>query len=61
MLLKTYFKLNQVSLSKNVLKAVAAYRGDTPTLDMFPKSQQTTYKYYVGVIDFLEENYKDVS
>lgn len=32
-----------------------------PELDSFPKSQQVTFKYYEGVLAFLEENYVDVS
>jgi hypothetical protein len=31
-----------------------------PTLDAFPKAHQLTFKYYVGVIYFLEENYEEV-
>jgi hypothetical protein len=31
-----------------------------PTLDTFPKAHQVTFKYYVGVIYFLEENYEEV-
>ena len=31
-----------------------------PTLDAFPKSHIVTFKYYVGVIFFLEEDYKQV-
>ncbi|CAG8972714.1 hypothetical protein HYALB_00008629 [Hymenoscyphus albidus] len=57
LLLKTYFKLNQIGLSKNILNAIRAYKGDMPLLDKFPASQQVTYKYYIGVICFLEENY----
>ncbi|RDL42441.1 uncharacterized protein BP5553_02420 [Venustampulla echinocandica] len=57
LLFKTYFKLGSVSLSKNILKALQAYRGDMPPLDNFPLSHQVTFKYYVGVICFLEENY----
>jgi hypothetical protein len=52
--------LNSISLSKNILKAIQAYRGDMPTLDAFPKAHQVTFKYYVGVIYFLEENYEEV-
>ncbi|KAN0094062.1 hypothetical protein V8E51_017246 [Hyaloscypha variabilis] len=59
LLFKTYFKLNSISLSKNILKAIQAYRGDMPTLDAFPKAHQVTFKYYVGVIYFLEENYEE--
>jgi hypothetical protein len=32
-----------------------------PELDAFPKAHQVTFKYYVGVILFLEENYVQVS
>lgn len=31
-----------------------------PQLDQFPKSQQVTFKYYEGVLFFLEENYVEV-
>ncbi|KAI1383887.1 PCI domain-containing protein [Hypoxylon trugodes] len=57
LLFKSYFKLNSTPLSKNILKAIQAGRGDMPTLDKFPKSQQVTFKYYEGVLSFLEENY----
>lgn len=57
LLFKTYFKLNSASLARTILKALASYRGDMPTLDKFPTSQRVTFKYYEGVLDFLEENY----
>lgn len=60
LLFKTYFKLNSASLSRNVLKALSAYKGDMPPLSAFPKSQQVTFKYYEGVLTFLEENYVEV-
>lgn len=31
-----------------------------PPLSKFPKSQQVTYKYYEGVLRFLEEDYVQV-
>ncbi len=31
-----------------------------PALDKFPASQQVTFKYYEGVLAFLEENYVEV-
>jgi hypothetical protein len=61
LLFKTYFKLNSISLSKNILKAIQAYRGDMPSLESFPMAHQVTFKYYIGVIYFLEENYVEVS
>ena len=60
LLFKTYFKLNQASLSRNVLRALGAYRGDMPPLEGFPRSQRVTFKYYQGVLFFLEENYVEV-
>jgi COP9 signalosome complex subunit 12 len=60
LLFKTYFKLNSASLSRNILKALSAYQGDMPSLAVFPKSQQVTFKYYEGVLFFLEENYMAV-
>lgn len=61
LLFKTYFKLNSASLSRNILRALTAYKGDMPGLDKFPKSQRVTFKYYEGVVYFLEENYAEVS
>lgn len=60
LLFKTYFKLNSVSLSKNILRALNASKTDMPPLESFPRSHIVTFKYYVGVIFFLEENYKQV-
>lgn len=37
-----------------------ASRGDMPDLEQFPKAHQVTYKYYLGVISFLDENYTEV-
>ncbi|KAI9892144.1 MAG: COP9 signalosome (CSN) subunit [Vezdaea aestivalis] len=58
LLFRTYFKLNSISLCKNILRALAATNTDLPPLSAFPKSHQVTYKYYLGVIHFLEEDYK---
>lgn len=57
LLFKTYFRLNQASLSRNILKNLRANERDMPSLNQFPKSQQVTFKYYEGVLFFLEENY----
>ncbi|KAK5631551.1 hypothetical protein RRF57_007265 [Xylaria bambusicola] len=61
LLFKTYFRLNSEPLSKNILKAISAGRADIPPIDKFPKSQQVTFKYYEGVLAFLEENYVEAS
>lgn len=60
LLFKTYFKLNSASLSRTILKTLTAYRGDMPPLESFPKSQRVTFKYYEGVLFFLEEDYRAV-
>ncbi|KAL2007832.1 hypothetical protein VTN00DRAFT_7814 [Thermoascus crustaceus] len=59
LLFKTYFKLNSVGLSKNVLRALDASSADLPEMEAFPKSHIVTFKYYVGVICFLDENYAE--
>ncbi|KAM0108866.1 COP9 signalosome (CSN) subunit [Aspergillus fumigatus] len=59
LLFKTYFKLNSVGLSKNLLRALSASSADLPELEAFPKSHIVTFKYYVGVIHFLDENYRE--
>ncbi|KAJ6144277.1 hypothetical protein N7470_008172 [Penicillium chermesinum] len=60
LLFKTYFKINSVSLTKNLLRALEAQSHDIPPLEEFPKSQVVTFEYYVGVIHFLDENYTAV-
>ncbi|GAB7344292.1 hypothetical protein MBLNU457_2163t1 [Dothideomycetes sp. NU457] len=57
LLFKTYFRLNSISLSKNILRPIAVAAGDMPPLDVFPKSHQVTFNYYVGVVHFLDEDY----
>ena len=47
-------------MSRTILKNLHAYQGKMPQLDQFPKSQQVTFKYYEGVLFFLEENYVEV-
>ncbi|KAL8777674.1 MAG: hypothetical protein Q9194_002432 [Teloschistes cf. exilis] len=57
LLFKTYFKLNSIGLSKNILRALQATKADLPPIERFPKSHIVTFKYYVGVIHFLDEEY----
>ncbi|KAF9889938.1 COP9 signalosome (CSN) subunit [Aspergillus nanangensis] len=59
LLFKTYFKLNSVGLSKNLLRALSASAVDLPELEAFPKAHIVTFKYYVGVIHFLDEKYSE--
>ncbi|CAI6339637.1 unnamed protein product [Periconia digitata] len=53
---KTYFKLKTISLSKNVVKSIAA-QSDLPQFHLYPASHRVTYMYYIGVISFLQEDY----
>lgn len=53
-------QLNSISLSKNILRSLQATATDMPPLESFPKSHQVTFKYYAGVIFFLEEDYSRV-
>ncbi|CCG83417.1 Putative uncharacterized protein [Taphrina deformans PYCC 5710] len=54
-LFRTYFKLNKLSLTKNVLRAVEV--SELPDLSFFPKAHVVTWKYYLGVIAFMNEDY----
>lgn len=54
-LFRTYFRLNKLSLTKNVLRAVEV--SELPDLQFFPKAHIVTWKYYLGVIAFMNENY----
>ena len=53
-------QLNSVNLTKNVLRALDASHADIPPLENYPKSHFVTFKYYRGVIAFLDENYSEV-
>ncbi|KAI7898589.1 uncharacterized protein BX663DRAFT_489860 [Cokeromyces recurvatus] len=54
-LFRIYFKLKQQNLCKNILRAVKA--ADMPPLEEFPKSDRVTFRYYLGRLYFLEEDY----
>ena len=59
-MLNASMQLNSISLSKNLIRALEASKPDIPPLEAFPKSHIVTFKYYVGVILFLEEDYVQV-
>ncbi|KAG6910800.1 hypothetical protein DXG01_007689 [Tephrocybe rancida] len=56
LVLKCYFRVKRISLSKNVLRALDA-NTDIPALHLFPRSHQVTYRYYLGMLSFLNEEY----
>ncbi|TIA95560.1 hypothetical protein E3P94_03652 [Wallemia ichthyophaga] len=53
---KTYFEINALSLCKNILRAVAAMK-DLMPLHTYPKAHQVTFKYYTGVLAFLDDKF----
>ncbi|EZF34866.1 PCI domain-containing protein [Trichophyton interdigitale] len=54
---KTYFKLGSIPPCRNLLSAMKASQAELPPMESFPKSHIVTFKYYLGVICFLEEGY----
>ncbi|KAI0053718.1 hypothetical protein FA95DRAFT_1552221 [Auriscalpium vulgare] len=56
LVLKSYFRVRRISLSKNILRALEANR-DIPPLQEYPKAHQVTYRYYLGMLSFLNEDY----
>ncbi|KAF5371160.1 hypothetical protein D9758_004120 [Tetrapyrgos nigripes] len=59
LVLKCYFKIKRISLSKNVLRALEANK-DIPDLSLYPRSHQVTFRYYLGMLSFLNEDYAKV-
>jgi hypothetical protein len=55
LVLKCYFRVKRISLSKNILRALEA--NDIPPLAEYPRSHQVTYRYYLGMLSFLNEEY----
>ncbi|KAH6914763.1 COP9 signalosome complex subunit 12 [Coprinopsis sp. MPI-PUGE-AT-0042] len=56
LVLKCYFRVRRISLSKNILRALEA-NNDVPPLHFYPKSHQVTFKYYIGMLSFLNEDF----
>jgi hypothetical protein len=52
-------QLKAVSLSKNVVRSIEA-QGDLPPFEQYPRAHRVTYKYYLGVLSFLQEDYTKV-
>ncbi|ORZ05048.1 hypothetical protein BCR42DRAFT_338260 [Absidia repens] len=55
LLFRIYFKLKQQNLCKNILRALKAT--DMPPIERFPKSDRVTFRYYLGRLYFLGEEY----
>ncbi|CCM01740.1 uncharacterized protein FIBRA_03806 [Fibroporia radiculosa] len=56
LILKCYFRVKRISLSKNILRAIDA-NPDIPPLMQYPRSHQVTYRYYLGMLSFLNEDF----
>ncbi|KZT71567.1 hypothetical protein DAEQUDRAFT_809881 [Daedalea quercina L-15889] len=56
LILKCYFRVKRISLSKNILRAIEA-NPDIPPLAAYPRSHQVTYRYYLGMLSFLNEDF----
>ncbi|EPS98745.1 hypothetical protein FOMPIDRAFT_46713 [Fomitopsis schrenkii] len=56
LILKCYFRVKRISLSKNILRAIDA-NPDIPSLSAYPRSHQVTYGYYIGMLSFLNEDF----
>ena len=55
LLLKTYFKLSSTNLCTTMLRSLNA--AELPDLSFYPKADQVTFKYYTGILAFLNEQY----
>lgn len=51
-------QLKQQNLCKNILRAVKV--AGMPDIDEFPKADRVTFRYYLGRLYFLEEEYSKV-
>ncbi|KAI0722733.1 hypothetical protein C8Q76DRAFT_835904 [Earliella scabrosa] len=56
LILKCYFRVKRISLAKNILRAIDA-NPDIPPLSQYPRSHQVTYRYYIGMLGFLNEDF----
>ncbi|KAH8118410.1 hypothetical protein DFH11DRAFT_1839054 [Phellopilus nigrolimitatus] len=57
LVMKCYFRVKRIALSRNILRALEANK-DIPPLSSYPRAHQVTYRYYIGVIAFLNEEFE---
>lgn len=57
LLFKTYVKLRNVHLSGNIVQAIKA-QTELPPFEVYPAAHRVTYKYYLGLMSFLQEDYE---
>ncbi|KAK9374452.1 uncharacterized protein V1513DRAFT_458803 [Lipomyces chichibuensis] len=60
LLFKIYFKLGTISLATSVVRVLNASSaaGDIPSVEEYPKAHMVTFKYYVGILAFMDEEYE---
>ncbi|KAI8616173.1 hypothetical protein BC830DRAFT_1063678 [Chytriomyces sp. MP71] len=56
LLFRTYFRVRQINLAGNLIRSLKSV--DLPELDQFPIAHAVTYRYYMGVLAFYDEQYK---
>ena len=56
LLFKAYFKLESTNLCTTLLRPLDA--AELPPLVEYPKADQVTFRYYTGLLAFLEERYE---
>ncbi|CAB11237.1 PCI domain-containing protein [Schizosaccharomyces pombe] len=59
LLFKLYLRLDCVHLTNNVLRAMKVV--ELPDISLFPKSHVVIFHYYLGIVAFLNQNYKNAS
>ncbi|KAJ7245696.1 hypothetical protein C8J57DRAFT_1678885 [Mycena rebaudengoi] len=52
--MKCYFKVHQFPLLANLFTPCSV---DIPPLEEYPRAHQVTYRYYVGILSFLNEEF----
>ncbi|KAK9480281.1 hypothetical protein V1514DRAFT_325972 [Lipomyces japonicus] len=57
-LFKIYFKLGTISLATSVIRVLSSSTADMPSLEDYPKSHIVTFKYYQGVLAFMDEDFE---
>ncbi|KAI8841763.1 PCI domain-containing protein 2-like protein [Chytridium lagenaria] len=55
LLFQTYFRLKQINLATNLIKSLRS--ADLPDLEKYPIGHVITFKYYMGVLAFYNEQY----
>ncbi|KAJ3195313.1 COP9 signalosome (CSN) subunit [Irineochytrium annulatum] len=55
LLFQTYFRLKQINLASTLIRSLTS--ADLPDLELYPIAHVVTFKYYMGVLAFFNEQY----